>query len=89
MTVLDNTFFFQILVYDVVLFRLRADILSGRHTIQVDLMEDGALRTHPGVLGVLNAVVEDWRGRKTIEKENRLTGRSLLNDRIDDRSIIV
>lgn len=40
------------------LLRLRADILGIRNAIEVHLVEDGVLWTHPRVLGPAHAVVE-------------------------------
>ena len=48
----------QVIVDHVILLGLVANVLAGGHTIQVDLMENCSLRTHPRVFGPADAVVE-------------------------------
>lgn len=48
----------EVVVDDVELLRLAADVLGGRHAVEVQLVVDGALGAHPAVLGARGAVVE-------------------------------
>lgn len=49
----------EIVIHDLVLLGLGADVLGGGHAVEVHLVKDGALGAHPGVLGAADAVVED------------------------------
>lgn len=52
------TYLMQVFIDDVILLRLRANVLCGRHAVQMHLMENGSFWAHPRMLRATNAVME-------------------------------